>query len=69
MAMDSDRLGDAILAALVSLNPDINGNEQNRLRPYWRAIAAEIIEEIQDHAVVTTTGVSAGAVSRTGTID
>lgn len=61
MAMDKDRLGDAILSRIISLTgagefANYPGAE-TILRQYWRAIAEEIISEIDAHAdIVLSSG-------------
>jgi len=54
MAMDKDRLGDAIVTRLQSLNGNIGGSDVTFLQPYWRAIADEIIKEIIANMEITT---------------
>jgi hypothetical protein len=68
--MNDTRLGDAIVARLMALNGDIDGTEEARLKTFWRAIADEIISEIQSFGVVNTTGADpqGGTVTSTGTV-
>lgn len=51
MAMDKDRLGNAIVDALKALNGDISGANEATLRDAWKAIADEIIIEMSNAAV------------------
>lgn len=83
MALDSDRLGDAMLAGLDALNPDagtIPTSIQNHRRAAMRAMAAAIVAEVKTHADVhvaatVATGIPvqvtspglAGATTATGT--
>lgn len=53
MAMNKDRLGDAIKAAVLALNGSsggLTGGEHSQLQAFCRAIANEIIEEIKNNA-------------------
>lgn len=52
MAMDGNRLGDAITDYLAGLNPNATGAHLARLRVRWRAIASFIVSEITTHADV-----------------
>lgn len=56
MALDKDRLGDAIAAAVqaqgITAGTPISTGQ---LQTMWRAIAKEIIDEFTGHAVVTST--------------
>lgn len=52
MALDGDRLGDAIAIALAATNPRATGVHLDRMKNRWRIVAHKIIEEIQDHADV-----------------
>lgn len=63
MALDGDRLGDAIQAALDAL-PGTDRAEN------FRAIGQAIVAEITGHGVVTATGVDpqGGTVTSTGTV-
>lgn len=83
MALDSNRLGDSILAALDALNPDagtIPAPIQAHRRAAMRAMAEAIVTEIKDHAdvhvsatvaaaipVQVNTGTGTGATTATGT--
>lgn len=56
MALDGNRLGDAILAALDALNPDagtIPADAQARRRAAMRAIGGAVVAEIKANAAVT----------------
>lgn len=56
MALDGNRLGDAILAALDTLNPDaaaIPAEVQAKRRAAMRAIGGAVVAEITGHAAVT----------------
>ena len=70
MALDKDRLGDAIVDALKIFNTEIGGANETLLRTAWKVIAKEIIDEFTGNAVVTTavavasvSGVVAGGAS------
>jgi len=56
MAMDKDRLGDAIVDTILAINPIApSASEETTLRTFWKAIASEIIDEIKDNMDITTT--------------
>ncbi len=71
MALDEDRLGTAIAAAVTAARPDEDVAITNQqLIDMWKVISGEIIDEFKDNAVVTTavtSGSSAG--SYEGTIE
>jgi len=50
MALDSDRLGNAIADAVLSeTTPAPSGGDETALRDLMKAIAAEIVKEIVEH--------------------
>lgn len=53
MALDGNRLGDAIFATLNLTGLD--ASEQSGLQTFWRGVGNAIVDEITDNAVVTTT--------------
>lgn len=61
MALDADRLGDAIVDRLKLLNPKIGAAlfggsaAETDLRTTWKAISDEIVSEFKDNAEVATT--------------
>lgn len=70
MALDKDRLGAALKAA-VAANAPAPGTPvtDGQLEAMWKAIAKEIIDELKNFGVITVTGVTSGAqTSGPGTI-
>lgn len=60
MALDANRLGDAIKDAIDAVS------DKTDRQALFRAMADAIVTELQDNATVTVTGVSAGGLSATG---
>ncbi len=54
-ALDKDRCGSAVVAALKVLNPSISGSVETNLLPYWKVICDELIKEITANMEITTT--------------
>lgn len=74
MALNSIRLGDAVVDKIVAANPAFEDSGEafvdlvNDMRRYWRIIADEIIKEIRDNAEVSTTVSTTVSTNVTGTI-
>ncbi len=54
MALDKDRLGDAIANAIIAAEPGFSAEEETDLKDKWKIIAKEIVDEIINNAVVST---------------
>tara|TARA_R110000803_G_scaffold162194_1_gene225801 strand:+ start:14979 stop:15215 length:237 start_codon:yes stop_codon:yes gene_type:complete len=65
MAMDKDRLGTNITAAIAALHGSMSPAQITALEPFWKTIADEFIKEVKNNMTFTTTvtvpGVQAGA--------
>lgn len=75
MALDIDRLAETMVDEAIDELVDEYGEEnidesaaRKGLRPMAKAFARAIIEEFQDHGVVTVTGVAAGIDTANGSI-
>lgn len=55
MALNADRLGDAITDAVLatSMGQNVSSSEQALMREFWRTVAAEIVNEITTNARTT----------------
>lgn len=62
MALNGNRLGDAIKAAIDAVS------DKNDRTALFRAIGNAIVQEIETNALVNVTGVAGGAGTATGTI-
>ena len=57
MALDSDRLGDAFVVTALSFLPeDPAAADKSLLEDLMRALAADVIKEFKDNAVLTSSG-------------
>lgn len=68
MALNATRLGDAIATAIAAVprpSPADAGIEF--IKPYWRAVAAQIIAELTANGVITADSFTNGAGPVTGT--
>ena len=66
MALDKDRLGNAIVTALKLLNSEIGGANEAELTIVWKTIANEIILELKNNGVVNTTVTTPDTINGTG---
>ena len=53
MALDGNRLGDAIVALLNVTG--LNASEQTQLQTFWRDAGNAIVDEITNNGIITTT--------------
>jgi len=69
MAMNGDTLGTAIKNAVQALNIQAGTPiTPNQIEDVWQAVSGQIVSHVQANAVVTVTGVQAGASQAGGTV-
>lgn len=69
MALDKDRLGDAMADRVISfLTVTPGGADETALRNLMKGLAQEIIDEFTNNAVVTTTTSTPGAQAGVSTL-